>query len=110
MLFISGLTAEPKQQIECIVDDEISFVLNLEYYPLHTAWFFSVHSEYGNVVNRKLTTGWNVLDHYTFFPFGLYVESAYSLPAFFVENFEIEDIKLYTLTAEDIADYRAVIC
>lgn len=100
---ITGLTADARQTIEIVLDDNSIVNLYLEYRDSIQGWIYNVSRNDFTANGRNLVTNVNVLRTFeNYIPFGLAVVSTDNLDPAFLEDFETGRITLYILNESDI--------
>lgn len=103
MYQITSLSADAKQQITMILDDESRVTFNFEYKSNQMGWFFGFQYGNYNYQNIRLTTAYNLLRAYrNYLPFGLRVDTVDLGEPTDITDFVSGYASVYVLTKSDV--------
>ncbi len=105
---IQGISLDPKQQFEILLDNGRTFTLSLEYKPLQLGWFCGVSYGSFQVQAVRVVYGYNSLAQFSnLIPFGLACFTQSGREPFFLEDFQSGNAALCVLDLAELADLEA---
>ena len=103
MYKFTSLSADPKQQVTMVLDDQTRVTFNFEYKSNQLGWFFGITCGDINYQNIRLTTAYNCLRAYkSYLPFGLRCDTVDNEEPTDITDFISGYTTLYLLLKEDV--------
>ena len=110
MKLLDGFTDQPKQKTTIILADGTSTVLNLEYKPNQTGWFFDLSWQDFALNGQRLTSSPNILVQYeNEISFGLMIICNGNAEPLNQTDLEDGAVQIYLLEGPDLAAVAAAI-
>lgn len=105
MKVITSITAEPKQRLVLILDNNETAIMRLYYYSSQRSWYFDIeYNDYINNGNKVVLTP-NALRHLRKkLPFGIAFLSGSNADPFQLEDFADGTVLMVLLNQEDVQE------
>jgi hypothetical protein len=104
MKLLTEITNDFKQRLEVTLEDNNTFILQLEFIQSQNNWFYSItYGDNFRIVNHRLVTSFNILRQYRrLIPFGIGCTTSDGTDPYYVDDFVTGRVEITILTQDEV--------
>jgi len=107
---LTQISADSKQTVKFILDDNTQFTLYMEYHDNTSGWYFDLTYNNFSITEQRMTNHPNILRQYqNIVPFGLFISVPDGTEPLYIDDFSTGRAAVYVLTAAEVATIEATL-